>query len=139
MLLILLNYFNQLPSKTTFKPSHHQYNLRSVYEKFTPRVNTALLGFFAMTGSDQTGIFNGFTKKTCRDTFVQSTDNILDAFVHLGTTDMNHDTDSKSLESFVIHLYSINKVPHGVADLSELRCYYVSKNQSKFQDAPHLW
>ena len=43
--------------------------------------------------------------------------------------DMNHDIDSKSLESFIIYLYSRTKVPHGRADLSELRCYYVSKNQ----------
>ena len=89
---------------------HHQYNLRSIYEKFTPRVCTPLLGFHAMTGSDQTGKFNGFTKKTCWDTFIQSTDDILDAFIHLGTTDMNHDTDFKSLESFVVHLYSRNRV-----------------------------
>ena len=46
---------------------------------------------------------------------------------------MNHDTDFKSLESVVIHLYIRNKVPLGVADLSELRWYYFSKNQSESQ------
>ena len=69
--LILLNYLDQLPSTTTFKTTHHQYNLHSIYEKFTPPVCIALLGFLAMTGSDQTGKFNGFTKKTCWDTFDQ--------------------------------------------------------------------
>ena len=103
--------------------THHQCNLRSIYEKLTPQVCTALLGFHAMTRSDQTGKFNGFTKKTCWDTFVQSMDEILDAFIHLRITDMNHDTDFKSLEPFIVHLYSRNKVPHGVADLSELRWY----------------
>ena len=98
---------------------------------------TALLGFYAMTRIAQTGKFNDFTKKTCRDTFVQSTDDILDAFIHLGTTDTNHGTDFNSLESLLIHLYSRNKITHGVADLSELRCYYVSKNHSKSQkDVP---
>ena len=109
VLLILPNYFDQLPSTTTFKTTHHQCNLHSIYEKFTPRVCTALLGFHAMTGNDQTGKFNGFTKKTWWDTFV-----------HLRTTDMNHNTDFESLESLVAHLYSRNKVPLGVADLSEL-------------------
>ena len=136
VLLFLLNYFDQLPSTTTFKTTHHQYKLHSIYETFTSRVCTALLGFHAMTGSDQTGKFNGFNKKTCWDTFVQSTDDILDAFIHLGTTDMNHDTDFKSLEPFVVHHYSRNKVPPGVADLSELRWYYISKNQSESQKIP---
>ena len=45
VLLIFLNYFGQLPSTTTFKTTHFQYNLRSIYEKFAPRVCTALLGF----------------------------------------------------------------------------------------------
>ena len=76
VLLILLNYFDQLPSTTTFKTTHHQYNLHSIYEKFT-RVCTALLGFHARTGSDQTGKFNGFAKKMCWDTFIQSTDQVI--------------------------------------------------------------
>ena len=128
--------FYRLPSTTTFKTIHHQYNLHSIYEKFTPRVCTALLGFHAVTGSDQTGKFNGFTKKTYWDTFIQSTDDILVAFIHLGTTDMNHNTDFKSLESFVVHLYSRNKVPPGVANSPELRWYYFSKNQSESQKMP---
>ena len=70
-----------------------------------------------MTGRDQTGRFNGFTKKMCWDNLVQSTDDILDSFIHFGTTDMNHDVDFKSLDSFIVHLYSRNKVPPDVADL----------------------
>ena len=42
-----------------------------------------------MTRSDQTGKFNGFTKKTCWETLVQSTDDILDLLIQLWTTDMN--------------------------------------------------
>ena len=89
-----------------------------------------------MTGCYQTGKFNGFTKKTCKDTLVQPADDILDAFIRLGSTDMNHDTEFRSLESFVVHLYSRNKVTPGVADLSELRWYYFSKNQSESQKIP---
>ena len=65
VLLVLLNYFDQLPSTTTFKATNRRYNLHSIYEKFTPLMCTALLGFHAITGRDQTGKFNGFTKKTC--------------------------------------------------------------------------
>ena len=39
---------------------------------------------------------------------------------NLRTADMNHDIDFRSLESFDVHLYSSNKVPRGVADLSAL-------------------
>ena len=35
VLLILLNYFDQLPCTTTFKTTHYRYNLRSIYDKFT--------------------------------------------------------------------------------------------------------
>ena len=86
--------------------------------------------------SDQTGKLNGFIRKMCWDTFVQSTDDILDVFIHLGSTDMNHDTVIKSLESFVVHLYSRNKVPPGVAGLSELKWYSFSKNQLESQKMP---
>ena len=85
VLLILLNYLSdQLPSTTTFKTTHHQYNLHLIYEKFTPRVCTALLRFRVMAGGGYTGKFNGFTKKTFWDTLVQSTDDTLDAFIHWG-------------------------------------------------------
>ena len=42
----------------------------------------------------------------------------------------------KLLESFAVHLYSRNKVPPGVGDLSELRWYCFSKNQSESQKMP---
>ena len=52
VLRILLNYFEQLPSTTVFKTTKHRYKLRSIFERVTPRVCKALLGFHAMTGSD---------------------------------------------------------------------------------------
>ena len=52
VLLILLNYFEQLPITTIFKTTEHCYNLRQIFEKFTLRVCKALLGFHAFTGSD---------------------------------------------------------------------------------------
>ena len=88
--------------------------------------------------SDQTGKFNGFIRKMCWDTFVQSTDDILDVFIHLGSTDMNHDTVIKSLEPFVVHL-TTETVPSDVAGLSELRWYFFSKNQLESQKMPRAF
>ena len=65
VLLILLNYFEQLPSTTIFKRIEHCYDLRQIFERFTPQVYKALLGFHAFTGSDQTGKFHGFSKRSC--------------------------------------------------------------------------
>ena len=36
VLLTLLNYFEQLPSTTIFKTTEHCYNLRQIFERFTP-------------------------------------------------------------------------------------------------------
>ena len=83
MLLILLNYFEQLPSTTIFKTTEHCYNLRSIFERFTPRVSKALLDFNTMMGSDQTGSFHGHTKQSYWNTFLKSTIDTLDAFIHL--------------------------------------------------------
>ena len=83
VLLILLNYFEQLPSTTTFKTTEHCYNLRQILERFTPRVSKALLGFHAFTGSDQTGKFHGFSKPSCYETFTSSTNETLNAFIGL--------------------------------------------------------
>ena len=52
VLLILLNYFEQLPSTAIFKTTEHCYNLRQIFERFTPRVCKALLGFHEITGRD---------------------------------------------------------------------------------------
>ena len=65
VLLILLNYFEQLPSTTIFKIKEHCYNLRQIFERFTPRVCKALLGFHTFTGSHQTGKFHEFSKRSC--------------------------------------------------------------------------
>ena len=136
VLLILLNYFEQLPSTTIFKTTEHCYNLRQIFERFTPRVCKALLGFHAFTGSDQTGKFHGFSKRSCWEIFTSSTNETLNAFINLGTNDFNPGIDYCSLESFVVALYRKQKVPAEVATLADLRWYYFSKHQSESHKMP---
>ena len=134
--LILLNYFEQLPSTTVFKTTKHCYNLCQIFERFTPRVCKALLVFHAFTGSDQAGRFHGFSKRPCWEIFTSSTYETITAFINLGTTDLNPDIDYHSLESFVVALYCKQDVPAEVANLADLQWYYFSKNQSESHKMP---
>ena len=92
VLLILLNYFEQLPSTTIFKTTEHCYNLRQIFERFTPRVCKALLGLPAFTGRDQTGKFHGFSKRSCWEIFTSSTNETINPFINLGINDLNPGT-----------------------------------------------
>ena len=136
VLLILLHYFEQLPSTTVFKTTEHRYNLRQIFENFTSRVCKALLGFHTFTGSDQTGNFHGYTKKSCWKIFKCSTNETINTFINLGITDLNPGVDYHSLESFVVALYCKQKIPAEVNNLADLRWYYFSKYQSESHQMP---
>ena len=136
VLLILLNYIEQLPRTTIFKTTEHCYSLRQIFKRFTPRVCKALLGFHAFTGSDQTGKFHGFSKRSCWEIFLSSTNENLNAFINLATNDLNPGIDYCSLESFVAALYRKQLVPAEVATLADLRWYYFSKHQSESHKMP---
>ena len=139
VLLILLYYFEQLPSTTIFKTTEHCFNLPQIFGRFTPRVCKILLGFRAFTGSDQTEKFHGFSKRSFWEIFTSSTNKTLNAFINLGTNDLNPGIDYCSLESFVVALYRKQKVPAEVATLADLRWYYFSKHQSVSHKMPHIW
>ena len=55
--LILLNFFEDPPCFTTFKMSHHKYDLQKIYKNLNPDITKALLSFHAFSGCDQTGKF----------------------------------------------------------------------------------
>ena len=92
--------------------------------------------FNAMTGSDQTVRFYGHTKQSCWNTFLKSTNETLYVFIHLGASDLKQDTDFPFLESLIVSLYCKNKVPQDVKNVSQLRWYLFSKNQSESQKIP---
>ena len=55
VLLILLNYFEDINSCTIFKTLPQEYYLREMHKSLTPGIIKALLGFHAFSGCDQTG------------------------------------------------------------------------------------
>ena len=97
VLLILFKYFEQLPSTL--------HLTIYILKRFTPRVCKVLLGSHTMTGSDQTGRFHGRTKQSCWNDFLKSTNDMLDAFIHLRVSDSKQDTHFPFLKSFVVALY----------------------------------
>ena len=62
VLLILLNYFEDINSCTIFKTSYQEYYLREIHESLKPGIIKALFGFHAFSGCDQTGKFHGSAK-----------------------------------------------------------------------------
>ena len=87
-------------------------------------------------GNNQTGSFHGHTKQSCWNTFPNSTNDTLDAFIHLGTLELKQDTDFPYLEPFVVVFCSNDNVPPRVKNLAQLRWYLFSKNQSESQKMP---
>ena len=104
VLLMLLDYFNQLCTTTVFKTLHQQMNLRMIYESLSPRRYQSLLGFYAITGCNHTGKFYDHSQKSCLEVFMVASDEIIDALAKLGDVIEITDVDAESLEKLVILL-----------------------------------
>lgn len=133
MLLILLNYFDNLCSTTIFRTRQNDDILRLIEENFGIQLCKCLLGFHAFTGSDQTGKFYGFSKLSCWKTLISSSPNILDAFCKLGT--ILDDEMKLQLEYFVLDLYCKSR-PASVSTLGQLRWYLFAKFQHESTKLP---
>ena len=129
VLLMLLHYFDDLSPYTIFKTSDHVYYLNYINSQMKKSMRRALLGFHAFTGCDQTGKFSGFTKSSCWNALVKSSDDVLDAFAKLGEASASLEEVLDSLEEFVIQLYCRNDTPSDVHSLSSLRWFMFSKKQ----------
>ena len=114
VLLILLNYYNELCTNTIFLTREHDMPLRLAYEKLGNEKCKALLGFHAITGCDQTGKFYGFSKLGCWKTFLSSSSDVLKSLQNLGG-ELEDDT-KQNLEIFVLNLYSKNR-PASITNL----------------------
>ena len=77
------------------------------FERFTPWVCKALLGFHAFKGSDQTGRFHVFSKQSCWEIFTSSTYKMITLFINLGTTDLNPDIIMH--QNLLLSLFTANK------------------------------
>ena len=62
-------------------------NLRSIYESLQPEQVSALLGFHAFSGCDQTGTFRGKTKLSCWSAFQKADAEVQRALGNLGTVE----------------------------------------------------
>ena len=65
VLLILLYYFDELCSTPIFSTNEHGMLLQPLAEKLNFDLCKGLSGFHALTGSDQTGKFFGYSKLSC--------------------------------------------------------------------------
>ena len=97
---------------------------------------TALLGFHAITGCDQTGRFLGYTKLSCWETFLLADDDVLQGFSQLGSSSQLTSDVVESLEKYVVQLYCRNKVPQGIQSLADLRWWMFSKKQAESHKLP---
>ena len=129
-----------MPSTTVFKTTEHGYNLCQIFERFTPRVCKALLGFHAFTGSDQTGRFHGFSKRSCWEIFTSFTHETITAFINLGTTDLNSDIWLSFIKIFCCR----SLLQRRGSSLSNQPCRFTmalffKKPVRISQDATHIW
>ena len=77
VLLILLYYFDELCSTTIFSTNEHDMPLQPLAEKLNFDLSKGLLGFHALTGSDQTGIFFSYSKLSFWETYLASSPSTL--------------------------------------------------------------
>ena len=140
VLLLLLHYFKDLPSTTTFETNEKKkFLLGQLSECIGEEKCAALLGFHAITDCDQTGSFNGFSKEKCWKSFMSSDVLILNAFSNLGSNLDNSVKDG--IENYVIRLYAdnlpqINNFAKTVDSLADLRYQMVLKSQSESEKLP---
>ena len=65
-LLLLTQYYPQLPVLVLFESGSYKINIAAAYEVLGPEKSNALLGYHAFTGGcDQTSKVNGKSKATC--------------------------------------------------------------------------
>ena len=81
-----------------------------------------LLGLHALTGCDQTGIFAGFTKKTCWKVLLDASSSVSSAFRSVGQCEIS-DEIKAGLEEFVLDLYCKDR-PSDVNPQGSL-CWYL--------------
>ena len=123
--LLFISMYPRLCKDIIFKTGSGD-NLREIdidaaYEALDPKHSSAILGFHAFTGCDQTGKFYGKTKAFCWKTLIESSDEELAALQKLGESEELPTEDMiLGLEAFTMRLYRQN-VPHSVKSLSDMR------------------
>ena len=128
VLLILLHYFEDICSSTTFKTRNKEIYLRTVYKTLGKEICKLLLGFHSFTGYNQTERFYGYSKLTCWKVFMSSNISVRNAFQCRGGS-LAVDVYNE-MEQYVLQLYDSER-PSAISNLQELRRYMFSKHQYK--------
>ena len=134
VLLILLYYFDELCSTPIFSTNEHDMPLQPLAKKLNIDLRKGLLGFHALTRSDQTGKFFSYSKLSCWKTYLASSPSTLQEFANLCIKPLDENTE-KHLTEFVLQLYMKSR-PKGVTTLGALRWYLFSKNQTESNKLP---
>ena len=101
--------------------------LQPLAEKLGSNVCKGLLSFHALTGSDQTRRFFGFSKLTCWDTYMASPQSTLKAFENLGRV-LDEETGKSS--EFRVRTY-MKQRPKSVTTLGTFGWHLFSIHQSE--------
>ena len=108
--------------------------LQPLAEKLNFDLSKGLLGFHALTGSDQTGKFFSYSKLSFWETYLASSPSTLQAFANLGIKPLDENIEKHLTES-VLQLYMKSR-PKSVTTLGALRWYLFSKNQTETNKLP---
>ena len=137
--LLLIHHFPEVCSHTIFRTGRGEnvrdINVVAAFEAIGEKHASAILGFHAITGCDQTGKFFGKSKKYCWKVFRAATDQDLEALQSLGETSDLSDETIHALEHFVMTLY-IKTIPDHVKTIGDLRWYLFSKYQCEPEKLP---
>ncbi|MEW8548339.1 MAG: hypothetical protein AB2693_32955 [Candidatus Thiodiazotropha sp.] len=108
-------------------------SLNTIYNILGSSVTSALPGFHAFSGCDQTGKFAGKGKQVFWKTLMNADEETLQAFSNLGTSEIISEEIVQRLEKFVCKLYAPNMT---VENLSQLRWKLFSKRQAEAEKLP---
>jgi hypothetical protein len=109
VLLLALRRYPQLGHNPSFVTGvgvkRRTISLKPIYDSIGERLAASLPGFHAFTGCDSTGHFAGKGKQACWKVLKKSTNNVIEAFIQLGTRCAISPEMEIALEQFVCQLY----------------------------------
>ena len=108
-------------------------SLEPVVQALGKTRTSALPGFHAFSGADQTGHFAGKGKLTCWQALNRCPVEVVSAFASLGTTEKLSSDAEKKIEAFVCQLYEPGT---NLVDVGELRWRLFTKKQLEAEKLP---
>ena len=135
VLVLAIRRFPQLPPDTCMVTATREIHIGPIYRALGPSKSAALPGFHAFTGADITGKFAGKGKITCWKEFEKLDDNddIVSAFMQLGSAESPSEATVTALEAFVCRLY----VPRTkLTTVADARWWLFKRKQAQAENLP---